>query len=127
MSRLRYKTDRGLYRSRSGALLGVCKGLADYVDFSVFWIRFLFVVLFILTGFWPISGLYLAAFLLMKPEPVRPFETEEDQEFYDSYLNSRKWAFQRIKRRYDRLNRRVQRMEDTVTGREFDWDQKFNE
>jgi phage shock protein C len=63
----------------------------------------------------------------MKPEPVRPFETEEDQEFYDSYLNSRKWAFQRIKRRYDRLNRRVQRMEDTVTGREFNWDQKFNE
>ena len=126
MSRLKRRNERGPYRSRNGILLGVCSGFADYFDFNVFWIRVLLVVLFILTGFWPITGLYLVAYLLMKPEPVRPIETEEEQEFYDSYLNSRKWACQRIRRRYENLNRRIQRMEDKVTGREFDWDQKFN-
>ena len=29
----------GLYRSRNGAILGVCRGLAEYFDFSVFWAR----------------------------------------------------------------------------------------
>ena len=29
----------GLYRSRSGLIIGVCKGVAQYFDFSVFWMR----------------------------------------------------------------------------------------
>ncbi|MBW1840920.1 MAG: PspC domain-containing protein [Deltaproteobacteria bacterium] len=126
MSRFRHRKERGPYRSRGGVLLGVCSGLADYFYLNVFWIRVLLVVLFILTGLWPISGLYIVAYLLMKPEPVRPIETKEEQEFYDSYLNSRKWACQRLKRRYENLSRRIQRMEDKVTGREFDWDRKYN-
>ncbi|HHP7233096.1 MAG TPA: PspC domain-containing protein, partial [Desulfobacterales bacterium] len=36
--------QRGLYRSRNGVILGVCRGIADHFDFSVFWIR-LFAVL----------------------------------------------------------------------------------
>jgi phage shock protein PspC (stress-responsive transcriptional regulator) len=45
---------RGLYRSRKGILLGVCRGVSDYFDFSVFWIRAMAVIAFIFTGFWPI-------------------------------------------------------------------------
>lgn len=59
----------GLYRSRDGALLGVCRGIAEYFDISVFWTRVIVVVTFILTGFFPIVALYLLAALLMKPEP----------------------------------------------------------
>jgi len=118
--------DRGPYRSRRGVIFGVCRGLADYFDFSVFWIRFFLVFIFFLSGIWPVVGLYIIASLLMKPEPVRPIETEEEQEFYDSYVNSRKRATQRLKRRYGSLERRIQRMEDTVTGREYEWDQKLN-
>ena len=29
----------GLYRSRDGMLAGVCRGIADYFDLSVFWLR----------------------------------------------------------------------------------------
>ncbi|MCJ7776670.1 MAG: PspC domain-containing protein, partial [Desulfobulbaceae bacterium] len=29
----------GLYRSRNGIILGVCRGVAEYFDFSVFWAR----------------------------------------------------------------------------------------
>ena len=59
----------GLYRSRDGVFFGVCRGLAEYFDLSVFWMRVLVLVGFILSGFFPIGALYLLAALLMKPGP----------------------------------------------------------
>ena len=126
MARYRYGDKRGLYRSRDGVVLGVCKGLAEYFDFSVFWIRAICVSLLLLSGIWPILGIYILASLLMKPQPIRPIESEAEQEFYDTYVYSRKRAAQRLKRRYADLDRRIRRMEDAVTSREFEWDQKMN-
>ena len=116
----------GMYRSRSGIILGVCRGIAEYFDFSVFWVRAIVLILLFVSGFWPITGLYFIAALLMKPEPVIPIQTEEEQEFYDSYVHSSKGAIDRIKRRYENLERRIQRMEHTVTSREFDWENRLN-
>jgi phage shock protein C len=33
----------------------------------------------------------------------------------------------RLKRTYDNLDRRIQRMEHIVTSREYDWDRRLNE
>ena len=126
MNRNRPRSPRGLYRSRNGALLGVCRGLADYFDLSVTWIRILVVVLLLLTGLWPVAGIYLVAALIMKPEPVRPFQDEAEREFYDSYVNSRPRATDRLRRRYKDLDRRIRRMEDAVTSKEYDWDRRIN-
>lgn len=117
---------RGLYRSRSGAILGVCKGIAEAFDFSVFWTRAIAVILLLLTGLWPVTGLYFLAALLMKPEPVLPLADEEEREFYHSYLHSRKGAISMLRRRYEDLERRIQRMEDRVTSREFDWHSRLD-
>ena len=116
----------GLYRSRNGVILGVCKGIAEYFDFSTFWVRVIVVILLILSGFWPVAIIYFIAALLMKPEPAIRIDTDEEQEFYDSYVHSRKGAIERLKRRYDSLERRIRRMEDTVTSREFNWNSKLN-
>jgi phage shock protein C len=89
-------------------------------------VRVIAVGLLIFSGFWPVTILYFLAALLMKPEPAIPIDTEEEQEFYDSYMHSRKGAADRLKRRYDNLERRIRRMEDTVTSREFNWDRKLN-
>ena len=116
----------GLYRSRRGIILGVCRGIAEYFDFSAFWARAIAVGLLIFSGFWPAAILYFIAALLMKPEPAIHIDTDEEQEFYDSYVHSRKGAIDRLKRRYDNMERRIRRMEDTVTSREFNWDNKLN-
>lgn len=116
----------GLYRSRNGILLGVCRGIAEHFDFSVFWTRAIVVALFFFSGFWPVMVLYFVAALLMKPEPVILIQTDDQQEFYDSYLYSKKRAVDRLKRRYDSLERRIQRMEHTVTTKEFDWNRRLN-
>jgi phage shock protein C len=115
----------GLYRSRTGLIVGVCKGVAQYFDFSVFWMRAIAVVLLIVSGIWPMLIVYIVAALLMKPEPVLPLETEEEQDFYNSYTASRSMALRRLKRIYDHLDRRIQRLESTVTRREYDWERRF--
>ena len=117
---------RGPYRSRQGLVMGVCRGLADYLNFPVFWLRLLLVLLMIFSAFWLIIALYFLAAAIMKPEPVLPLSTDEEQDFYDSYAGvSRKSALTRLKRQFDSVDRRLQRMEDIVTSRDFDWEQRF--
>jgi len=120
------RIDRnGIYRSRSGMILGVCKGLASHFDFSVFWTRVIAIIVLIVAGFLPAIGLYLLAALLMKPEPVIPIKDSAEKEFYDSYTASRHGAVQRMKRRYENLQRRIQRVEHIVTSAEYDWDKRL--
>jgi phage shock protein C len=116
MSRFDKLRKSGLYRSRNGILLGVCKGLADYLGFSVHGVRAILIICLILSGFWPIMGLYFLAALIMKPEPAIPVMSEPD----------RKGAVERLKRRYENMERRLRHMEDAVTTREFDWDRRLN-
>lgn len=118
--------SKGLYRSRDGVLLGVCRGVADYFGLSVFWVRMAVVLVFLLSGLWPVLGIYLADALLMKPSPVRPIGSEDEREFYDSYVHSPRSAAQRLKRQFDNLERRIRRMEATVTGKDYDWERRFN-
>lgn len=121
-----YNKQGGIYRSRDGVFLGVCKGVADYFDFSVFWVRMALVIVFIFSGFWPMIGVYLVAAFFMRPEPVRPIANEGEQEFYDSYVHSPRSAAQRLKKKFHDLDRRIRRMEDKVTGREYEWEKRFN-
>jgi len=117
----------GPYRSRDGILLGVCRGLADYFDVSAFWVRLAAVAMSLMTGFWPTLAMYVVAALLMKPEPVIRFTCESDEEFYDSYAASRSRALHRLKRIYDKMERRIQRIEGRITGKEYDWDRRMRE
>ncbi len=116
-----------LYRARDGVIFGVCKGVARHLDFPVFWMRVITVIACVLTGIWPILIAYIVGALVMKPEPVIPFESEDDQEFYNSYVSSRSMALGRLKRTFDNLDRRIRRMEDIVTARDYDWESRLHE
>ncbi len=118
-------TGTGIYRSRKGIIFGVCRGLAEHFDFSVVWARAIAVMFLFVSGLWPAVGIYLIAALIMKPAPVVPLESDAEREFYDSYTHSRHMAAQRLKRRFENLERRIRRMEHIVTTREFDWEEKI--
>lgn len=118
---------RRLYRSRSGAILGVCKGIATYFDISLFWARAIAVFLLLVSGLWPTLGAYLLVALLLKPEPVIPFIAEGEERFYDSYAHAPRRAAPGLKQRYERLERRLRRMEDTVTTKDFDWERRLRD
>lgn len=117
---------RVLYRSRHGMILGVCRGIAEYLNFSVSWTRVIAAACLVFTGFWPAIGLYFLAALLMKPEPVVPLLDDDDREFYSSYTASSRMAVGRLKHSFDSLDQRLQRMENVVTSREYDWERRLN-
>jgi phage shock protein C len=108
-------------------ILGVIKGLAEHYNLSVFWSRVVAVGFLLVTGFWPIVGLYLLAALLLKLEPMVAFTDDTDQEFYNSFASSKGMAVRRLKTTFDRLDRRLRRLEDHVTGKEYDWDRRFRQ
>jgi phage shock protein C len=126
MKKYTRRKRNGIYRSRNGIILGVCKGLAAHFDFSVFWTRVIGLIFLFVAGILPAIGLYLLAALLMKPEPVIPVENSAEKEFYDSYTYSRQGAVDRLKRRFENLQRRIQRMEHIVTSAEYDWENRLN-
>ena len=125
MSRYNSISRRGLYRSRDGIILGVCRGIADYFNFSVFWIRAIMVAVFIFTGLWPIIGLYILAALLMKSEPGVPGSSGSKENSYGRYNRVRQDTAERFKRKWRHLEKRIRAMEDKVTSRKFDWNRPF--
>ena len=126
MSRFNRMSRPGLYRSRNGVIMGVCRGLADYFDFSVFWIRAIAVILFIFTGFWPVVGIYLLAALLMKSAPAKYGGTGSSHKADSRYRCMKNDTAERLKRKWKHLEKRIRRMEDKVTSREFDWNSRFH-
>lgn len=126
MSRYNSMSGRGLYRSRNGVILGVCRGVADYFDFSVFWIRGIVVILFIFTGFWPLIGIYLLAALLMKPDPAADAGVESRLNSGRRCCYTGKHASERLKRKWKHLEKRIRKMEDKVTSRKYDWNSRFH-
>lgn len=127
MSRFTFPSGRRLYRSRNGMIWGVCRGLSDYFNFRVGWVRFFAIVILLLSGIWPIVAIYFIAGLLMKPEPVIPLASQEETDFYDSYTHNRQRTLRDLRRRFASLDRRLRRMEDHVTSREFEWEQRMME
>ena len=126
MNKFNSMSRRGLYRSRNGVILGVCRGLADYFDFSVFWIRTVAVILFIFTGFWPVVGIYLLAALLMKSDPTKYTGARMKHKSGNRYRCMGNDTLERLKRKWKHLEKRIRRMEDKVTSREFDWNRRFH-
>ena len=125
MSRYNRIPRKGLYRSRDGIILGVCRGVADFFNFSAFWIRAILIVVFIFTGFWPVIGIYILAAILMKSEPGLSGEKEAKRKYHCRYNRARRETSERIKRKWRHLEKRIRRMEDKVTSREFDWNNRF--
>jgi phage shock protein C len=124
MSRSDSLSKRGLYRSKNGVLLGVCKGVAGYFEFSVFWIRAAVVILFIFTGFWPVVGLYILAAFVMKSQPADGRRAGSKPNSGTRFHCARDDAAERLRRKWNHLEKRIRRMEDKIS-REFDGDNRF--
>ena len=118
-------TDRSLYRSRSGWIFGVCQGLADYAQISVFWVRLLIVLGAVFSSFIPILIIYIMAAIFMKPAPLLSTADVGDWEIYNSYSENRGRAIASLKRRFDNIDRRTRRMETIITDREYDWEERL--
>ena len=86
-----YRRNR-LYRSRDERILmGVCGGLAEHFGISPWAVRLIFIVLMIISnvGFPVMVILYFVFGLMLKKAPLRPFNSNEHEEFWNVYQTSR--------------------------------------
>lgn len=119
------RSDRSLYRSRSGWIFGVCQGLADYAQISVFWVRTLLILAALFSSFIPVLIIYIMAAIFMKPAPVLPTADDSEWELYNSYSDDRRRAVASLRRRFDNIDRRTRRIETIITDREYDWERRL--
>ena len=114
-----------LYRSRKGMVFGVCRGLADYAELPVFWIRAIMVGLTLLSWILPFVILYMVAAFLMKPEPTLEPEAERDWKEYTTYACDQSAALARLKQELDDLEHQTLRLDRLAHARQFDWEQRL--
>lgn len=68
---------RRLYRSKHGDIFGVCKGIAQWKDFPVDYVRLAFILIAVFTAVFPCLIIYcvLAFFLPVNPNEDEDFDT----------------------------------------------------
>ncbi|AEV29836.1 putative stress-responsive transcriptional regulator [Sphaerochaeta pleomorpha str. Grapes] len=111
-----------LYRSPRGKIFGVCAGLAEWRDLPVEPVRWIVLITILVTGFFPGAVLYLLAALIIPMNPADSVyengqHTADDDPRSDEDLQSE----------YERLKRKVEKMENDIFNKERDWEDRFHE
>ena len=115
-----YYSGRKLYRSRDGAFLGVCRGIAEWRDLPVDMVRLVFILFAIFgsAGIW----IYFILALVLPPEPREYYRDEKYERRKKTYQDRK----DDIKSDFENLKARVNRMEDEELDKERDWDKRFS-
>jgi len=104
---------RKLYRSRDGAILGVCRGIAEWRGFPVDTVRLIFILLVIFGGMslW----IYFILALVIPAEPDYRDGRGRHSDRYNGYNDSD----------FEDLKERSNRPKDAGFDKERDWDNRF--
>jgi phage shock protein C len=54
-------------------------------------------------------------------------QTEEDYADSSSFAQERRAATERLKQTFDKMNKKLQNLEDSVTAKEFDWERRYDQ
>ena len=111
----------GPFRATDGLFLGVAKGLAEHFGWPTGLVRLIFVLIAILLFFWPTLVIYLAAGLLMSPAPAGRLDSPGERDIWLQAHLDPQGALDRLKRRAEGLEKRLRRLEDFVTSRDYAW------
>ncbi len=122
----RLKT-RGPFRSNRGIIFGVARGLAEYFGWPVGLTRLILALATVFLFFWPTIILYLAAALLMSPAPEGALGSQEDRDIWLQAQLDPDSAMDQLAKRAGAVEKRLRRLEDYVTSKEFSWRRRMGE
>lgn len=111
-----------LYRSPRGKIFGVCTGLAEWRDLPADPVRLIVFLVVLATGIFPGALIYLAAALVI---PMNPGTSYSNESIYSD--DSPKESEEELKSEYERLKRKVEKMESEMFNKERDWDDRFHQ
>ena len=111
-----------LYRSPRGKIFGVCTGLAEWRDLPADPVRLIVFLVVLATGIFPGALIYLIVALLI---PMNPETSYSDETIYSDGTPNQSEA--ELKAEYERLKRKVEKMESEMFNKERDWDDRFHQ
>lgn len=111
-----------LYRSPRGKIFGVATGLAEWRDLNPDMVRLIIFLVVLSTGVFPGALIYLGAALMI---PMNPGAQTFEGEYYKTNTNHR--SDEDLQAEYDRLKKKVEKMENDMFNKERDWDDRFHE
>jgi len=111
----------GPFRASDGLFLGVAKGLAEHFGWPTGLVRLVFVLTAILLFFWPTLVLYLGGAILMGPAPAGRLDSPAERDVWLQAQLDPQAAMDRLSRRAEGLEKRLRRLEDFVTSRDYAW------
>ena len=124
------KRDEGVQRrrfyrdSRRGMIGGVCAGVADYFGFNLTVTRVLTVIMIL--SFMPVGLLaYIGCVLLVPSDRGVPGREPYDPGFRRAMRSDPGSTLADVKRRFQKLDSRLARLERYVTSSRFNLDQEF--
>lgn len=99
--------------------MGVCAGIADYLDMKVKVVRLLMILGLIFTGFFPLIFVYfiLGIALDTKPDPL--YDDEHDEEFWKKTRKEPEETSADLRQRFRDIEHRTQEMEAYMTSKRF--------
>ncbi|MDR1043821.1 MAG: PspC domain-containing protein [Candidatus Adiutrix sp.] len=115
----------GPFRANDGVIFGVAKGLAGYFGWPVGLVRLILILATVFLFFWPTVIAYLAAALIMSPAPAERLDTQEERDIWLQTQLDPSAAMEQLSRRARGVEKRMRRLEDFVTSREYAWQRKF--
>lgn len=116
-----------LYRNRrDGKVAGVCAGIADYFGISPLPIRVI-AVLGLVMFFVPTLIAYVFAAWLLRPAPENLYESKDEERFWRSVHKEPKDTVFDLNAKFSATEKRLRRLEATVTSREFDLRRQFKD
>lgn len=116
---------RRFYRNRDKAVVaGVCAGLADYFGFNLRVTRILAVISLCMAM--PMTLIaYFGCVFLVPAMPEAPQPHRHDPEFRRAMRSDPGQTLADVKRRFQKLDSRLARLERYVTSPRFDLDEEF--
>lgn len=118
------------YRSRRDKVIGgVCGGLANRFGWDPVLVRIAGVIMFIMSGFFPIGVIYIMVMILTPYTPqgyARGRDPEEDA-FWRGVSDRPRATFSQMKYTFMDLEDRLQRMERKVTSEEWRLRKEFRD
>lgn len=116
-----------LYKDpKNGMFMGVCAGLANYMDLNVTFVRVGVVIGAIFTGFWLFVIGYLAFGFLLNPQPDDLYSDEEEEEFWRQTRKAPDYTAAELRKRFRDIERRTANMEAYVTSKKFKLEREIN-
>ncbi|MDR2947277.1 MAG: PspC domain-containing protein [Candidatus Adiutrix sp.] len=117
----------GPFRSDDGVIFGVARGLAEYFGWPVGLTRLIMALATVFLFFWPTIILYLAAALLMSPAPKGGLGSQEERDIWFKAQMDPNSAMDQLAKRAGTVEKRLRRLEDYVTSKEFLWRRRMGE